>query len=91
MGRTRAGCPGLHLHALQSPGVREAVAPAFLDDVGVPDDEALGRSLQRNASAGDYFRHPRVVVAVTGEARTDESTRLLLKDRLFLGFRTRRA
>src|SRR5688572_2077732 len=26
----------------------------------------LGRSLQRNASAGDYFEHPRVVVAVTG-------------------------
>jgi hypothetical protein len=46
----------------------------------------LGRSLQRNASAGDYFQHPRVVVAVTGEARTGVVPRLLLKDRLFLGF-----
>ncbi|MCW5622654.1 MAG: hypothetical protein KIS79_16215, partial [Burkholderiales bacterium] len=46
----------------------------------------LGRSLQRNASAGDYFRHPRVVVAVTGEARGSHVPSLLLKDRLFLGF-----
>jgi hypothetical protein len=45
----------------------------------------LGRSLQRNASAGAYFAHPRVVVAVTGEARTQDAP-WLLKDRLFLGF-----
>jgi hypothetical protein len=63
---------------------------AGTDTLGRPGIAAvlipLGRSLQRNASAGDYFRHPRVVLAVTGEARADESARLLLKDRLFLGF-----
>ncbi|MGH8665277.1 MAG: hypothetical protein ACREUX_13535 [Burkholderiales bacterium] len=63
---------------------------AGTDSLGRPGLAAvlipLGRSLQRNASAGDYFRHPRVVVAITGEARTDGSPRLLLKDRLFLGF-----
>src|SRR5678815_4794003 len=36
----------LQLHALQSPGLCQAVAAAFFDDVGMPDDEALGRSLE---------------------------------------------
>jgi hypothetical protein len=63
---------------------------AGTDTLGRPGVAAvlipLGRSLQRNASADDYFRHPRVVVAVTGESRNEGSPRLLLKDRLFLGF-----
>ena len=45
----------------------------------------LGRSLQRHAAEnGDYFRYPRVVIAVTGEAA--DSTTPYLKDRLYLGF-----
>jgi mono/diheme cytochrome c family protein len=59
--------------ALGRPGIAAVLIP-------------LGRSLQRNASAGDYFRHPRVVVAVTGEARMGDAPRLMLRDRLFLGF-----
>ena len=51
----------------------------------------LGRSLQRNASAPEFFRYPRAVVAVDGEAdRTlamqGQSAGLLLKDRLYLGY-----
>ena len=45
----------------------------------------LGRSLQRNAAGdADYFRYPRVVVAVTGEPR--DTTAPLLRDRLYLGY-----
>lgn len=47
----------------------------------------LGRSLQRTAAAPDFFKHPRMVVAFSGEA--NESTRgdfSLLKDRLYLGY-----
>ncbi len=47
----------------------------------------MGRSLQREAAAPDYFANPRVVVAVDGEpdpAFTGEP--ILLKDRLFLGY-----
>lgn len=58
--------------ALGRPGIAAVLIP-------------LGRSLQRNASPGHYFEHPRVVVAVSGEPR-DRSAPLLLKDRLFVGF-----
>ena len=44
----------------------------------------LGRSLQRHAAAPDYFKYPRVVVAVDSEP-TDPGDPLL-KDRLFLGY-----
>ncbi len=44
----------------------------------------LGRSLQRSAAAPDYFRFPRVVVAVTGMPR--DAAQPLLKDRLYLGY-----
>jgi len=43
----------------------------------------LGRSLQRDAGAPDYFRFPRVVAAADG---TSKPGILPLKDRLFLGF-----
>ncbi len=47
----------------------------------------IGRSLQRTAAAPDYFRYPRVVVAVTGEPDAREGhTAILLKDRLYLGY-----
>lgn len=43
----------------------------------------LGRSLQRGAGAPDFFRYPRVVLAVDGEAKAGQ---VALKDRLFLGY-----
>lgn len=44
----------------------------------------LGRSLQRNSAAPEYFAYPRAVVAADGEAA---STRALhVKDRLYLGY-----
>lgn len=43
----------------------------------------LGRSLQREAGAPDFFRFPRVVAAADG---TSKRGFLPLKDRLFLGF-----
>lgn len=43
----------------------------------------LGRSLQRNAGAPDFFRLPRVVAAADGANRPGFSP---IKDRLFLGF-----
>ena len=48
----------------------------------------LGRSLQRAASAPDFFRFPRVVLAVDGEARPGH---LALKDRLFIGYNEKAA
>lgn len=50
----------------------------------------LGRSLQRHAAAPDYFRYPRVVVAVDAEPGIGSGEELiLLKDRLFLGYQER--
>jgi len=46
----------------------------------------LGRSLQRNASPGDYFAHPRIVAAITGEVAAVTRAAPLLRDRIFLGF-----
>ncbi|MFQ5935819.1 MAG: hypothetical protein ACE5LB_05375 [Acidiferrobacterales bacterium] len=47
----------------------------------------LGRSLQRNTAAPDFFKYPRIVVAVDTEpAVKDGQAGLLLKDRLFLGY-----
>ncbi len=44
----------------------------------------LGRSLQRTAAAPDYFAFPRVVVAVDSAA--SPSSKLFLKDRLYIGY-----
>lgn len=47
----------------------------------------MGRSLQRNAAAPDFFKYPRVVFAVTGEPATNErDAGALLKDRLYIGY-----
>jgi hypothetical protein len=47
----------------------------------------MGRSLQRTATAPDFFRFPRIVFAVTGEASADrEEGAMLLKDRLYIGY-----
>jgi hypothetical protein len=43
----------------------------------------MGRSLVRNAGAPDFFRYPRLVVAVDGESRAGEP---LLRDRIYLGY-----
>ncbi len=43
----------------------------------------LGRSLQREAGAPDFFRYPRVVAAADGDNKPGYAP---LKDRLFLGF-----
>jgi len=47
----------------------------------------MGRSLQRMAAAPDFFKYPRIVLAVTGEPATSEhDAGALLKDRLYLGY-----
>jgi len=43
----------------------------------------LGRSLQRSAAAPEFFKYPRVVVAVDGAAKPGVAP---LQDRLFLGY-----
>jgi cytochrome c5 len=48
----------------------------------------LGRSLQRAASAPDFFRYPRVVLAVDGASKPGA---LALKDRLFIGYNEKAA
>lgn len=62
-----------------------AVVP--MDNGSVPYAAVLipvGRSLQRHAAAPDYFRYPRVVVAMVGEAGTAAAP--LVKDRLYLAY-----
>ncbi|MEO8040270.1 MAG: hypothetical protein ABI794_15995, partial [Betaproteobacteria bacterium] len=62
--------------------IRREVEPgdASVRSVLIP----LGRSLQRTAAAPEFFRFPRIVVAVTGAPRA--ASGMLLKDRLYLGY-----
>ena len=47
----------------------------------------MGRSLQRTAAAPDYFKYPRIVLAVIGGPSVSEGDAgMLLKDRLYLGY-----
>lgn len=47
----------------------------------------MGRSLQRVAAAPDFFKYPRIVLAVIGEPGANErDAGMLLKDRLYLGY-----
>ena len=47
----------------------------------------MGRSLQRTAAAPDFFKYPRIVLAVIGEPGANErDAGMLLKDRLYLGY-----
>jgi hypothetical protein len=62
--------------ALGRPGLKRVLIP-------------LGRSLQRTAAAPQFFRFPRVVIAVDGEPVAGEGT--LLKDRLYIGFQEKSA
>lgn len=62
--------------------------PSPLRKVLIP----LGRSLQRNAGAPDFFRFPRAVAAVEGAAAPAPGhAGLLLADRLYLGYQERSA
>lgn len=55
-------------------------------EVAIP----LGRSLQRLAATGEFFRFPRRIVAFMGEgADVGASAKPLLRDRLFLAFNER--
>jgi hypothetical protein len=54
----------------------------------------LGRSLQRDAAAPDFFASPRVVLGVTGEPLARDPGKapgktMVLKDRLFIGYQPR--
>jgi hypothetical protein len=47
----------------------------------------LGRSLQRYVAKPEYFKYPRVIVAVDGEPATGPNQAgILLRDRLYLGY-----
>ena len=46
----------------------------------------LGRSLQRTAAVGEYFRYPRVVTAFDAEPQQGAPNLPLLRDRLYLGY-----
>jgi dienelactone hydrolase len=64
----------------------ETMSRSPLDSTLIP----LGRSLQREAAAPDYFQSPRIVVAVTGEPASGEGPLgIRLKHRLFLGYQPR--
>ncbi len=64
---------------------RGALAARDLKVVLIP----AGRSLQRAAAAPEFFRFPRVVVAIDGEPTTAAAP--LLKDRLYLGYQEKAA
>jgi mono/diheme cytochrome c family protein len=52
----------------------------------------LGRALQRNAAAPDFFAHPRLILAVVADPPSDEGTgRMHLKDRLYVGYQEKTA
>src|SRR5262245_25295349 len=57
------------------------LAPATVTSALIP----LGRSLQRYEAAPDFFRSPRVVLAVDGDG-APTLTDALLRDRLYLGY-----
>ncbi|MEO8410845.1 MAG: hypothetical protein ABI478_09770, partial [Propionivibrio sp.] len=72
-----------HLDAQLRPDPNSRLPPA--KRVLIP----LGRSLQRNAAAPDYFAFPRVVVAI--DSPPASSSALLLKDRLYIGYQEKSA
>lgn len=60
---------------------------AYLDETVKKVLIPLGRSLQRTAAAPDYFRSPRIVIAVDAEPNPAASPQgLLLRDRLYIGY-----
>lgn len=74
------------LQKLERAAGAEITSQSPLDATLIP----LGRSLQREAAAPDYFQSPRVVVAVTGEPESGAGPLgIRLKNRLFLGYQPR--
>ena len=62
--------------------VHERKVPSLLQ-VLIP----LGRSLQRYAAEPEYFRYPRVIVAVDAEPATSQvHAGIVVRDRLYLGY-----
>jgi hypothetical protein len=67
--------------------IQQDASGASLKQVLIP----LGRSLQRTAASPEFFKYPRVVTAVDGEAALMKTSPFkaapwLLKDRLYLGY-----
>ena len=58
--------------------------PNGLAEVVIP----LGRALQRDAAAPDFFASPRHVLAITGEAKARRDA-ILARDRLYVGYQPR--
>ena len=70
---------------LESMAGGQHMARSPLDQALIP----LGRSLQREVSAPDYFDSPRIVVGVGRVNRRGPLTRFDLANRLFLGYQPR--
>lgn len=72
--------------------LRAQIEAQLLPQPGLPPVKItlipFSRSLQRDASAPDFFRFPRVVLAVDGDTRTGVAP---LKDKLFLGYNEKAA
>jgi len=74
------------LEVLERAAGGESMQRSPLDATLIP----LGRSLQREAAAPEYFQSPRIVVAVTGEPDTGTGPLgVRLENRLFLGYQPR--
>lgn len=76
------------LHDLQRRVAPDALGQSGVKAVLIP----MGRSLQKNAAVGEYFKYPRVVAAIVGEIQ-DSATApaMLLTDRLYLGYHEKAA
>ncbi|MGH7846515.1 MAG: hypothetical protein ACREQW_15285 [Candidatus Binatia bacterium] len=76
------------LSKIESRLARDETRPSALRRVLIP----LGRSLQRDAGAPEFFRYPRALVAIDGVPRTGSGAAgILLKDRLYLGYHEKAA
>jgi dienelactone hydrolase/mono/diheme cytochrome c family protein len=73
------------LAKLEEAAGRRQLPRSALDFALIP----LGRSLQREAAAPDYFDSPRIVVAVTERPAAGPLPRVPLDNRLFLGYQPR--
>jgi len=81
---SRLGCAGDGRAAPKGRGIG-TVEASCLKRVLIP----LGRSLQRSAAGPEFFKYPRAVVAVDTESPATAPAayhRMLLKDRLYLGY-----
>lgn len=76
------------LHELERRVTPDALGQSGVKAVLIP----MGRSLQKNAAVGEYFKYPRVVAAVVGETQASpEAPAMLLTDRLYLGYHEKAA